>query len=149
MSATGGRVSLIHGGDNNPIQGVTEGCADTRAGGQNVVSAGQKLGGPDLYYDPCQFVPAPLGFFGTVGKNTLITPGLATIDLSFVKNFGVTETTRAQFRAEFFNLFNRPNFGDPDITPFSSNGGRDVNAGKITETITSPRQLQLGLRYIF
>ena len=84
------RVNLIAGGDNNPV-----------------------LGGPDQYYDPFQFFPSQLGRFGTIGRNTLIGPGLATVDLSLLKNFNLQEDLSLQFRAEFFNIFNRANFGDP------------------------------------
>ena len=49
------------------------------------------------------------GFFGNVGRNTLTSPGLATFDLSIFKNINVSENTRFQFRAEFFNIFNRKN----------------------------------------
>ena len=89
-----------------------------------------------------------LGFFGTLGRGTLTSPGLATLDFSLIKNFGITETHKIQFRAEFFNLFNRPNFGEPETTIFT-NDVPDADAGRIDSTRGSARQIQLGLRYTF
>jgi hypothetical protein len=61
-----------------------------------------------------------------------------------------------QFRAEFFNLFNRANFSLPQvpqrIQPFRQSGNLSVpdpNAGVITSTRTSARQIQFGLRFTF
>jgi hypothetical protein len=140
---TGLMGNLKDGGNANPIEGTTAGCAGVAA------PAGTELGGPDVYYDPCQFDLPPLGYFGTVGKGHLIAPGLATFDFSFFKNFDFAEQSRLQFRGEFFNLFNRPNFGAPDATPWLGNGNRDAAAGQVLSTRTSARQIQFGLKYIF
>ena len=127
-------------------------------------NAQETRGGPDLYYDPTQFVSSTctgardcragdpdyrVGYFGNLGYNTVTAPGLATFDFSLNKNFRLTEEKRLQFRAEFFNLFNRVNFALPDSTPFLSTGARDIQAGKITETRTTARQIQFGLKFIF
>jgi hypothetical protein len=140
-STEGLRANLIPGGDNNPV-----------------------LGGPDRYYDTSQFVPSVCqgdrfcrpgdadylpGFYGNVGRSTVSGPGLATVDFSTLKNFNVTENHRIQFRGEFFNLLNRPNFGTPDMTPWLANGNPDANAARISSTLGSARQIQFGLRYIF
>ena len=134
------RVNLIPGGDNNPV-----------------------LGGPDKYFDTSQFVPSVCqgstvckigdadyqpGFFGTLGAGTLTSPGVATLDFSVVKHFAVTENHKIQFRADFFNLFNRPNFGSPQQNVFT-NEIPNANAGRINSTRGSARQIQLGLRYTF
>ena len=78
---------------------------------------------PDLGYQ--------VGFIGTVARNTVIGPGLAQIDFSTSKNFKITESQRIQFRAEFFNLANHPNFRIPIAALFNSNGTRNVNAGRV------------------
>jgi hypothetical protein len=149
------RVNLIPGGDNNPV-----------------------LGGPDRYFDTSQFVPSTCqgselcydrvvnqttgvitwvpnpakgyqpGYFGTLGGGTLTAPGLATLDFSLLKNFNISESNRIQFRAEFFNLFNRPNFGSPNQTIFIDGAPQD-DAARIDSTRGSARQIQLGLRYTF
>jgi hypothetical protein len=71
------------------------------------------------------------------------------VDFSTLKNFTITENHRIQFRGEFFNLLNRPNFGSPDMTPWLANGTADGNAARISSTIGSARQIQFGLKYIF
>lgn len=120
------RVNLIPGGNNNPV-----------------------LGGPDRYYDPSQFTPSTLGFFGNIGPGTVRSPGLAVFDLSLFKNFEITETNRFQFRVEFFNLFNRSNFHTPDMSPFDPSSNPNPNAGKVDRTRTANRQIQFALKYIF
>jgi hypothetical protein len=89
------------------------------------------------------------GYFGNLGRNTLTAPGLATFDFSVFKRFALTEASGLQFRAEFFNLFNRPNFGSPDVTPWDSSARPDPLAAEISSTRTSARQIQFGVRYTF
>jgi hypothetical protein len=52
--------------------------------------------------------------FGNAHRNNLIGPGQNVFDGSARKEFHVTETQRLEFRAEFFNFFNHPNFAQPD-----------------------------------
>ncbi len=87
--------------------------------------------------------PAP-GTFGTLGRNVLFGPGLATVDFSAFKNFAMPwkESHKLEFRAEFFNLFNRVNLNNPISSRTSSIFGRITSAG-------DPRIVQLGLRYSF
>lgn len=58
------------------------------------------------------------------------------------------ERQRVQFRAEFFNALNRPNFGLPNRTVFTPRG-LSGNTGRITDLASSSREIQLGLRYTF
>ena len=103
---------------------------------------------PSQWFNPNAFVlPAP-GTFGNLGRGTLTGPGLADVDLSLFKNTAVSERTSLQFRAEFFNAFNRVNFGPPNTTVFSS-GAISASAGLITTLATNPRQIQFGLKLIF
>ena len=120
------RVDLVPGGKANPV-----------------------LGKPERYFDPSQFAPSQPGFFGNLGRNTLTSPGMATLDLSLFKNFKIGEESRLQFRSEFFNLLNRANFGAPDATPFTSRGLPNPTAGRIVETSTKARTIQFGLRFNF
>ena len=84
------------------------------------------------------------GTFGTLGRNVLSGPGLATFDFSAFKNFPMpyAEGHKLEFRAECFNLFNRVNLGNPNTTLTSNLFGRITSAG-------DPRILQFGLRYWF
>ena len=116
------------------------------------------LGGPDEYFDRSAFVTPPRPFvdeegdgilvesrgtLGNVGRSTLIAPGVANVDLAVTKNTAVGEYVNVQFRAEFFNIFNRANFGLPNESIESGSGGR------IDETVITNRQIQFGLRVDF
>ncbi len=115
---------------------------------------------PDAYYDPNVFTLAPIvtsedgtfarAYFGNLARNSVIAPGFVNFDFSIVKNTSISETTNLQFRAEFFNLFNRANFGLPDPYPFRNNSGAiNPSSGRITRTVNDPRDIQFGLKYIF
>ena len=114
------------------------------------------LGDPARYFDPSSFVLQPAGFYGNLGRNTLIGPGLAKVDFSLNKRFPVTERLGLELRAEAFNLFNHPNFSIPSqravFSGVNSTTGLGIpvaSAGLITSTQTSSRQLQLGLKVVF
>ena len=128
VSTTDNRPDLVPGGDLNPVIG------DGRD--------------PTKYFDASNFVPAPAGFYGKVGRNTLRIPGVAQTDLSLVKNTSVSEDVNVQFRAEFFNIFNRANFADPGTRIFSR-PGRSAGPGRITRTTTTSREIQLALKILF
>jgi hypothetical protein len=119
------RPDLVPGGNNNPV-----------------------TGNPDAWFDISQFTPARIGFFGNLGRNTVTSPGLATVDLSVFKNIDFGSTGRLQFRIEMFNAFNRANFGTPEMTAFVDEQP-NPSAGRITRTRTPGRQVQLGMRWVF
>ena len=105
------------------------------------------LGQPDNYFDEKNFTLAPAGFRGNTGRNTIIGPGLANVDFSLFKKFSMTERASVQFRFETFNLLNRANFQPPSFPALFDRTLRALpNPGRITGTVTSARQLQLGLR---
>ena len=135
---------LAPGASSNPTSGTTAGCAG--------VDSGRELGTPNLYFDPCAFAVQPEGFLGNLGRNTMFAPGVATVDFSLAKTFpvsAITEDARIEFRGEFFNLFNRPNFGLPIDDVFTRRGRVESDAGTIDETNTSARQIQFALRLTF
>jgi hypothetical protein len=107
------------------------------------------LGGPDRYFDPDAFALPAAGFYGNLGRNTLIGPGLAMLDLSLKKRFRLGERADLQFRTEVFNALNRPNFAIPSQRTVFSSTGPVGSAGRITSTLTSARQLQFGLKLVF
>lgn len=119
------RPDLVPGGNNNPV-----------------------TGDPNRWYDISQFTPARIGYFGNLGRGTVTSPGLALVDLSVFKNVGLGGGRRLQFRVETFNLFNRANFGTPDMVAFI-NEQPNPTAGLITSTRTPARQMQLGVRLVF
>jgi Carboxypeptidase regulatory-like domain len=108
------------------------------------------LGGPNLYFNPAAFVVPAAGTYGDVGRNVLTGPGLATTDISIAKNTPLNDKLRMQFRAEFFNLFNRANFGTPNAVVFASASATpSPTAGVISSTATTSRQVQFGVKVLW
>jgi len=113
------------------------------------------LGTPEQWFDPNAFVLQPAGTFGTTGRGDFTGPNLRTLDMSLNKTaawapFG--GSGRLELRLEVFNVLNRANFGVPELRAFA--GTRDgepplATFGRISNTITSARQGQLGLRFTF
>ena len=97
----------------------------------------------ERWFDPTAFLTPAIFTFGNVGRNTLYGPGRWNVDSSLFKDFFLTEKVKLQFRAEAFNLFNHPQFGQPNATIGTG------PAGTITSTAGNPRQLQLALRLQF
>jgi hypothetical protein len=119
--------------------------------GENPIRAnytGQAIFGPgahtsDMWFNPAAFSTPAAFTFGNVGRNTIYGPGMQTLDLALHREFALTEKTRFQFRAEFFNALNHTNLGTPN---------RFVNTpqfGTITEAATPGREVQLGMRLSF
>ncbi|MDA2934222.1 hypothetical protein MYX82_07750 [Acidobacteria bacterium AH-259-D05] len=153
FSSLASRPSLAPGANNNPV----------REDGRD----------PDQYFDPSAFTLQDPGFYGDLGRNTVIGPGVSTFDFSLFRNTELAEDVTLQFRAEFFNIFNRANFGALDNRVFNRARTEDVpcsvhgstgddtgcsrlvsatirpTAGRITSTRTTSRQIQFGLRLIF
>ncbi len=97
---------------------------------------------PERWFDTAAFALPARGSFGNAGRNILEGPGLGTVHVSVLKNFAFDERTRVQFRAEAFNLLNRPNFDLPDIFVGSPAFGRLSSA-------QSPRHVQFGVKLLF
>ncbi len=113
------------------------------------------LGRVDQWFDPNAFVLQPAGTFGNTGRGDFIGPDLRTLDLSLSKIARwnrLGDNGRVEFRIEAFNVLNRANFGPPTLTAFA--GAADNEApfttfGRISSTVTSSRQIQLGARIVF
>ena len=107
------------------------------------------VGSVTQWYDPTAFsFPAP-GTYGNVPRNSLIGPGLFTLDGALVKTFHAQRGQSVSLRIEGFNLTNRANFGLPNPVAFQADGTYSATAGVIQTLTTSARQVQLGLRYSF
>jgi hypothetical protein len=116
------------------------------------------------WFNASCFTAAPVGTYGNAGRDTMIGPNIWDVDFALQKDWKVTKITEAftvQFKAEAFNVFNHPSFGQPNGTVFNpalsaavatnplagvSNNG---SAGTITSTNSSPRQIQLALKIVF
>jgi hypothetical protein len=81
--------------------------------------------------------------YGNSGSRILYPDMVRTFDFSLFKQFRVTEGSRIQFRAEAFNLPNTPSFSAPNATIGAS------SAGRVTSTVSSPRQIQAAIKYLF
>lgn len=105
----------------------------------------------------CFAMPNPITTLGNVRRNSLVGPSLVNLDMSFFKNNYVkkgSERINLQLRAEIFNVLNRANFAAPcgtcgSTAIFDEEGARIENAGQITSTQTTARQVQLALKVIF
>jgi hypothetical protein len=126
--------------------------------------------GGTSYLNPAAFaIPAP-GAFGNLQRGQLRGPNFTQVDLIFNKRFAVTETSRLEFRAEIFNIFNHANFANPPSTlnnalgtgtnqiqpgqPFTQAAAGSA-FGVLNSTVTKTvglgtnRQIQFALRYTF
>ena len=111
------------------------------------------------WIDPAAFVANPGGTFGNIGKGSLRFPGLYSWDMGLGKNFSFTERVKLQFRAEFFNAFNRVNYDECQITGGTSLTGASCNTNFIKRSSTGnfgalkqafdPRIGQLALKLFF
>src|ERR1700682_2649520 len=145
-------VSRVAGaGCGNPVTGNVNGYINTNCFSVPIA--------PASFAAQCQAVPGVpgscLNLFGNAGRNTVVGPGLLNVDFSTFKNNyipRISETFNIQFRAEFFNILNHPNFQSPvkhnaifnqDGSPVSS------GAGAINSTTTTSRQIQFGLKVIW
>ena len=91
--------------------------------------------------------------FGSLGRNTVIGPGFVNTDFSLIKHTKITERINSEFRAEFFDIFNHPNFGNPNLG-LPSNGtlgtfGQIFSTRFPTGDFGSSRQIQLALKLQF
>jgi hypothetical protein len=114
------------------------------------------LGKPSQWFNPAAFIAPPSagGFYGNLGRDTFIGPGLATWDFSVLKDTRIRERMNLQFRAEIFNLLNRANFNTPNLIVFTpptatNPTGLSGTAGAITSTSTFSRQVQFALKLLW
>jgi hypothetical protein len=93
---------------------------------------------------PGQTAPAGTGTgFGNMGGGSFLGPGQYNWDMALTKLFAIQESRTLQFRAEFFNAFNRPEFNIPNI---NANQG---TFGQIISLVGAPRVIQVALKFSF
>jgi hypothetical protein len=109
---TGNYFSVTVAGDRADVGGFAFQRANRLCNGN--VPRGQRT--IDRYFDTACFATTRLGTFGSSGRNIIEIPGLNNWDVSFLKNTPVNENVMLQFRAEFFNFFNHPQFGVPETS---------------------------------
>jgi hypothetical protein len=105
--------------------------------------------GPDGWLNPAAFTIPAAGTFGNLGRNTFFGPSFKQIDLSMLKDFKINERVKLEYRAEFFNILNHPNFDQPNTTFGTSSFGKIFNTFGRTLGIGTSRQIQMALRLSF
>ena len=108
------------------------------------------------YLNPLAFTQPAFGTFGNLGRNSIYGPGYRNLDFSITKDTRILEQLGLQFRAEFFNIFNHPNFAQPNhnIIPGLGPMGLVTQTPDVAQTNPGlggggPRVIQLGLKLLF
>jgi Carboxypeptidase regulatory-like domain len=138
---SGAPYTVSSGRDNS-----LDGLANDRAKFTGAPVAPPEGSDKTLWFNPAAFAINDVGTFGEVDKGEFYGPHLYSWDMGLFKNFTLTNETRLQFRAEFFNIFNQVNFNLPNRNV--SGGG----FGRITTThpdAGDPRIIQFGLKLVF
>jgi hypothetical protein len=135
---------------------LVPGVALTPPGGRNIHN----------WINPAAFA-LPAGEFGDAPRNLFRGPGTWQIDIAAARTFPITERVRLEFRSEFYNIFNHPQLGQPQMTcdlSSSSPTGCAAGFGSIINTVNlntaivnpitpvgsgTPREIQLALRLDF
>lgn len=159
-ATSGSPFTVSYGGGGDPLNTGFNG--DFSMDFPNLVSGCNPVhGGVNYLNVSCFALPptVPNGVLvGNAGRNRFYGPGYKDVDFSIFKNVQVFERLKAQFRAEFFNVLNHPNFAGPNFLNDSNNSvafdssGNPVpgSAGVLASTgNTTARQIQLGLKLIF
>ena len=124
----------------SPNTGGAGGSRPDRIGDGTLPSSQRSL---QRWFDISAFTTTAQFVFGNAGRNILFGPGRTNFDASLFKDFPIREDIKFQFRAEAFNSFNHPQFGQPNAGLFAQ------TSGLISSTVGTPRQLQLALRFQF
>ncbi len=147
--------------DSNGFNQSTAGVSPNGGNRPNLMKSGRPLqdnANPDAAFDTSWFSPALAGQVGTSGRNQYYGPGLKNLDLAAAKVFPLSERTRLQFRADFFNLFNHTNFANPVSDMSNASFGRIIqtlgsavspSAGTTSGAMGGPRVTQVSLRLQF
>ena len=105
-----------------------------------------------LFFDPTCFQPAALGELGNSDRTPLFGPPLVNTDFSAIKDIPLSfrEGASLQFRAEFFNLWNHPEYATPntDLAAYSTNPAANL-FGVINQSVNNPRLIQFALKLRF
>jgi hypothetical protein len=120
-----------------------QGWRSSRANVTNVGALSRDERNITRWFDASGYsIPEPFTF-GNSARNLLFGPGDIVFDVSVIKETRMTERINTQFRAEFFNLPNHANFGNP-----GANISVPGSLGRITSA-GDPRQIQFGFKVLF
>ena len=139
QSQSGSPVNIVI--SNSTINGIANTLRPDVTGPINII------GSVERWFDTSVFTP--VARFGNLGRNVVVGPGFNNTDFSVIKNTKVTERIRAQLRAEFFDLFNHANFGQPGNVVGTPAFGRITNTRFPTGESGSSRQVQFAVKLFF
>jgi hypothetical protein len=153
---SGRPVSVVR---TNDIAGVGDGAfgqpvdlvGDINANANKQFSNGASAD-QNFWFNPAAFANPASGTFGNAPRNLIYNPGEQQWDIALFKNFNLGGSRRAQFRAEFFNFPNHPNWGSVQTGTLTGDvliaDPTNASFGRITSK-TGQRDIQLSLRLIF
>jgi hypothetical protein len=140
---------IVQSQSGNPVNIVTSDTAVNRVANTlrpDVNGPVTIFGEVERWFDPSAFTAVPR--FGSLGRNVIIGPSFNNTDFSIIKNTQLRENLRLQFRAEIFDLFNHPNFGQPGNVVGTPAFGRITNTRFPTGETGSSRQIQFAIKLI-
>jgi carboxypeptidase family protein/TonB-dependent receptor-like protein len=145
-------LKIAWGGAGTALEQANLGVSNVRPDvipGCNRSAGGSGLNGRlNQWFNVNCFAPPPQWGFGTESRvdATLRSDGAENFDFALFKRTTITESAALEFRTEFFNLFNHPQFGFPG-TNFVS--GSANGFGKVTSQLNNPRLIQFALKFVF
>jgi len=108
------------------------------------------LGDPQRYFDGTAFALPEAGYYGNLGRNALIGPGLAALNVAVQKDLWRRERQTLRFRIEAFNVTNHPNFQVPSPPELFNRQGQLLgSACRLSKTTTTARQIQFAVKWAF
>jgi hypothetical protein len=126
--------------------------ADVSGTGSPIVNRPDLVGNPNTahptasrFFNTAAFQIPEAGTFGNSGRNVIIGPGIRNVDVALARSMRVSDATRAQFRADFYNVFNNTNF----VAPPTMQNFADASDFGALFVARSPRIVQLGLKFLW
>jgi hypothetical protein len=101
------------------------------------------------WFNTAAFAKPAADTFGNAGRNIIEGPGYTDVDATLSRTFPLPRESNLQFRAEFFNVLNHPQFNPPNVTADSASFGVISSAEGSSGTAESPRQIQFALRITY
>jgi hypothetical protein len=144
-------LKISWGGPATALQNANLGIGNVRP---NVVPGCSKSGSRSIasWFNTGCFATPPQWGFGNESRvdSSLRAAGINNFDFAVFKKTGITERINLEFRTEFFNLFNHPQFGFPG-TSFNPSGGNTAanGFGVVSSTVGNPRLIQFALKLNF
>ena len=136
----------------------------------DILRANPVVGRVNEWFDPKAYALQAPGYLGNAPRTSVRGPGFDNLDFSLLKHFRLSESATLEFRAELFNILNHPNYGlpanqlyvggvpstaAPNALPCNLTAAQaqvdscNPQAGVISTTVGTPRQIQLGVRVSF